>query len=374
MRRKLSRRSLAPHAAIYFDQSEYVANVLEEQPSEQRVVQIQAHNADKIPLYYSMVATDGRSLSLFQINKVSGVVTTRARLDRESMPQHQFRVVAYDASNPTHSATTLLTVHVTDINDFAPVFEKQLYAASVSENIEVGSTVLHVHATDGDVNSVNGDVSYAILNALANPEFELDARTGVLSIRRSLDRERKAFYRLTVRATDGSAENPRFTDTSVEVTVEDENDNFPAFTDKSYRFEVREDLDPTTHPVIGTVRATDADLNENGKVHYSFVSGNSRNQFSIDYKSGELSLIAPLNYRLLSQYELVVRAQVTKLTPYPQNGVFGVCTFKTYFVVPKLTPHPQNGVFGVCAFQNVFCSNKTYPYLKISLTPTFPQK
>lgn len=42
-------------------------------------------------------------------------------------------------------------MNVSDANNFAPVFDNAPYAASVFEDAPVGSTVLIVAATDGDV-------------------------------------------------------------------------------------------------------------------------------------------------------------------------------------------------------------------------------
>jgi hypothetical protein len=40
---------------------------------------------------------------------------------------------------------------VTDANNFAPLFDNAPYTASIYEDAPVGSTVLVVSATDGDV-------------------------------------------------------------------------------------------------------------------------------------------------------------------------------------------------------------------------------
>lgn len=42
-------------------------------------------------------------------------------------------------------------MNVTDANNFAPIFDNAPYTASIYEDAPVGSTVLVVSATDGDV-------------------------------------------------------------------------------------------------------------------------------------------------------------------------------------------------------------------------------
>jgi len=58
--------------------------------------------------------------------------------------------------------------------------------------------------------------------------------------------------------------------TTVLVTVTDINDNNPVFTaPQPIEFRVRENL---ANELVGTVRATDADLGANGQVSYSIPS------------------------------------------------------------------------------------------------------
>lgn len=47
--------------------------------------------------------------------------------------------------------TAAIYVNITDANNFAPIFDNAPYTASIYEDAPVGSTVLVVSATDGDV-------------------------------------------------------------------------------------------------------------------------------------------------------------------------------------------------------------------------------
>lgn len=58
--------------------------------------------------------------------------------------------------------TATVYVNVSDANNFAPVFDNAPYTASVFEDAPVGSTVLIVAATDGDVGQ-NAQVISSIL-------------------------------------------------------------------------------------------------------------------------------------------------------------------------------------------------------------------
>lgn len=60
------------------------------------------------------------------------------------------------------SDTATIYVNVTDANNFAPIFDNAPYTASIYEDAPVGSTVLVVSATDGDVGQ-NALVSNSIV-------------------------------------------------------------------------------------------------------------------------------------------------------------------------------------------------------------------
>lgn len=72
-------------------------------------------------------------------------------LDREQASQHNLTVVATDHGSPRRSATQLLVVHVLDVNDETPAFERSSYEASVAENLRPGMPVLQLHAVDRDL-------------------------------------------------------------------------------------------------------------------------------------------------------------------------------------------------------------------------------
>lgn len=56
-------------------------------------------------------------------------------------------------------------------------------------------------------------------------------------------------------------------------------------------------------------RATDADAGANAAIRYAIIGGNTQLQFSIDSLSGDVSLVKPLDYEILRNYRLIIRAQ-----------------------------------------------------------------
>lgn len=65
-------------------------------------------------------------------------------LDREVQSGYLLTITAKDGGMPPLSDTTDVEISVSDINDNAPVFLKQSYSGSISEDALVGTSVLQV--------------------------------------------------------------------------------------------------------------------------------------------------------------------------------------------------------------------------------------
>uniref|UniRef100_A0A3Q4I0J7 Cadherin EGF LAG seven-pass G-type receptor 1a n=1 Tax=Neolamprologus brichardi TaxID=32507 RepID=A0A3Q4I0J7_NEOBR len=295
-----------------FQLTNYQVSVSENEPAGTRVITLKANDPDDGEagrLEYSMEALfDKRSDDFFYIDSQTGSITTIQALDREVKEAHLFKVTVTDNGTPKRSATSYLTVTVSDTNDHTPVFEQNEYRVSIRENVEVGFEVKTVRATDGDAPS-NADMIYKIVNAdEVNSAFEIDPRSGLVRIRERPDRETRAQYQLIVEANDqGKDPSPRSATATVYITVEDENDNYPQFTEKRYVVQVPENV-PVNTKVI-QVEATDRDEGNNAKVHYSIISGNVKGQFYIHSPTGVIDVINPLDYEKIREYNLRIKAQ-----------------------------------------------------------------
>ncbi|CAH2221526.1 cadherin EGF LAG seven-pass G-type receptor 2 [Pelobates cultripes] len=244
-----------------FQTPSYQVSVPENKPAGTFVVQLRASDPDEGAagrLEYSMDALfDSRSASFFSLDPNSGEVTTADELDRETKSTHVFRVTVSDAGVPRRTAMATLTVSVSDTNDHDPTFEQPEYRESVRENMEVGYEVMTVRATDGD-SVINANIAYRLVSG-AGEAFEIDHRSGVIRTRGPVDRESVAFYELLVEADDqGREPGPRSSTATVHISVEDENDNAPQFTEKRYVAHVAEDI--YTDSQLLVVTATDLEM------------------------------------------------------------------------------------------------------------------
>uniref|UniRef100_A0A8C9VE66 Cadherin EGF LAG seven-pass G-type receptor 1 n=1 Tax=Scleropages formosus TaxID=113540 RepID=A0A8C9VE66_SCLFO len=306
------RKKRSVNSAPQFQLPNYQVSVPENEPAGTRVITLKAVDPDDGEdgrVRYSIEALfDSRSNDLFQIDARTGSVSTTQPLDRELKDTHVFKVTAADRGAPPRSATTFLTVTVSDTNDHGPVFEQTEYRVGIRENVEVGFEVLTIRATDGDAPS-NANTIYRIVNGDGvNSGFEIDSRNGLVKIRVRPDRETTSKYQLIVEANDqGKDPGPRSATATVHITVEDENDNYPQFSEKRYVVQVPENVAVNTE--VARVEATDKDEGNNAKVHYSIISGNVKGQFYIHSPTGVIDVINPLDYEMIREYNLRIKAQ-----------------------------------------------------------------
>uniref|UniRef100_A0A8C7SBF9 Cadherin EGF LAG seven-pass G-type receptor 1a n=1 Tax=Oncorhynchus mykiss TaxID=8022 RepID=A0A8C7SBF9_ONCMY len=295
-----------------FQLPNYQVSVPENEPSGTRVITLKATDPDDGEagrIEYGMEALfDSRSNDFFVINPQTGAITTVQPLDREVKDTHVFKVMVTDNGSPRRSATSYLTVTVSDTNDHGPVFEQTEYRVTIRENVEVGFEVMTIRATDGDAPS-NANMVYKIVNGDGvNAGFEIDPRHGLVRIRERPDRETMSQYQLIVEANDqGKDPEPRSATATVNISVEDENDNYPQFSEKRYVVQIPENV--AVNSKVTQVQATDKDEGNNAKVHYSIISGNVKGQFYIHSPTGVIDVINPLDYEMIREYNLRIKAQ-----------------------------------------------------------------
>ncbi|KAK7884626.1 hypothetical protein WMY93_027749 [Mugilogobius chulae] len=276
-----------------------------------------------------------RSVEGFMLESNDGDSNDRVRMRRAAnkhphFPQYNYQVQVAE-NQPSGTSVMVMTASDPDPgeagkNDHAPIFEHNVYKETIRENVEEGYPILQLRATDKD-SPANANIRYRFVGesaAMARAAFEIDSRSGLITTRGAVDRETSEHYTLEVEASDqGKEPSPRSSTVKVHISVLDENDNVPQFSEKRYVVAVKEDVRP--HSEILKVSATDRDKDSNAVVHYNIISGNSRGQFSIDSVTGEIQVVAPLDYESEREYTLRVRAQDNGRPPLSNNtGIVSV--------------------------------------------------
>ncbi|XP_053092529.1 protocadherin alpha-13-like [Pangasianodon hypophthalmus] len=196
----------------------------------------------------------------------------KKQLDREQKAQLNLTLTAYDGGKPERSGSVNITITVVDINDNAPVFNRQVYTVTIEENIESGSSVIKLHATDLD-EGANGQVVYAFDKSLmskAFDKFEINSNTGEITVKGSIDFEEQRVYEIDIQASD-KGQVPLTGHCSIIINIKDVNDNAPEIDVTSLSTEILEDSNPGT--AISLISVSDRDSGENGMVICSLTDG-----------------------------------------------------------------------------------------------------
>ncbi|XP_033920339.1 protocadherin-23 [Melopsittacus undulatus] len=244
----------------------------------------------------------------FTVNVTSGKLLVTRSLDREDISSFTLVIECRDLGSPSRSSTAQLYLTVLDENDHNPLFAKNQYQISVREDLEEGSAILHLSASDED-DGLNGEVTYSLIDDTFGA-FAIDSVTGSIVTTKALDRETKSQYTFRAVASDCSTHLPRSTTVSVVVHIDDVNDNDPIFLQNPIRSFVP--AETSVNETVATVRAEDMDLGSNGAVVFSLMIAETL--FQIDMKTGDIILQEPLAFKDFST-QLVVMASDQGISP-----------------------------------------------------------
>ncbi|NWI42670.1 CAD17 protein, partial [Picathartes gymnocephalus] len=200
---------------------------------------------------------------LFYIQQDTGNLHLTGRsLNKRDSAKYFLKVLVTDRAFET---VCDVEVHVIDINDQIPIFEKSDYhSVSVPEDISIGTVILEIQATDGDEPATGSSfITYQVKEGDPNKTFiiETDSETnqGFIKINKALDFETMPVYNLVINATNPEPlvsgvqyNSSSLTVFKVFVTNVDEP---PVFLKPVYKTEVSEDI-PVNTPVM-TVEAYD---------------------------------------------------------------------------------------------------------------------
>ncbi|XP_045063916.1 protocadherin alpha-4 isoform X15 [Coregonus clupeaformis] len=234
-------------------------------------------------------------------------------LDRESASHYNVTIAATDEGTPPLSSTSVITVHVSDVNDNAPHFSEPVINVYVKENSEVGDVIKTVSAVDADVNE-NSQVTYSFLESNKNSVplstvVNINSVTGDIVSLQSFNYEEIKTFQFKVQAID-SGVPPLSSNVTVNVFILDENDNRPGIlAPYSEHGSVNTENIPYSAEAgyfVAKIRAVDSDSGYNALLSYHVSEPKGTNLFRIGTSTGELRTKRRMSDNDLKTHPLVV--------------------------------------------------------------------
>ncbi|XP_076861936.1 protocadherin gamma-A4-like isoform X1 [Brachyhypopomus gauderio] len=268
-------------------------------------------DVNRLSLRKARIDAEGNRKRYCEMNLNTGELTVTERIDREGLcGQKASCVVVQDLVLENPLELHRVSLNIQDINDNSPLFANKAIRLEISESAVKGASFPLDPAHDADIeqNSVQSYTlqrnDHFILTVKANP-FGL--KHGELVLDKELDRENTQEIVLVLTAVDGGTP-PRSGTVAIHVTVLDANDNAPVFSQSVYKVSLPENSPVGT--IVVTVSATDADEGANGEITYAFhISQENEALFSLHSKTGEISLVGPLDYEEATSFELQIQAK-----------------------------------------------------------------
>ncbi|XP_077957354.1 protocadherin gamma-A2 isoform X27 [Gasterosteus aculeatus] len=307
--------------APVFTQPTYKALVTENSPVGTVIATVSASDADQGSngeITYSITNTLDDIRKVFDVNEKNGDVTLIGKIDFEDLRNHQINLLASDEGGLTDSCK--LIVEVQDVNDNKPEIDIMSKSTVITEDAKLNTVVTMINIQDKDSGD-NGNVKCFIGE---NAPFTLKTSTNnfySLVTDSELDRETASNYNITMTCSD---EGVPSLSSSVTLTLQisDVNDNAPVFERSSYEAYIVENNTPGLS--IFTVKASDADWNQNARVSYiledSSVNGVPVSSYvSVSADSGVIHAVRSFDYEQIKDFHFRVKAQDGGSTPLNSN-------------------------------------------------------
>ncbi|KAK2849121.1 hypothetical protein Q5P01_008955 [Channa striata] len=256
--------------------------------------------------------------SPLEIERKTGEVILIGEIDYEKTKLFQIDIEATDNGGLSDSSKIL--IDVIDVNDNSP----QLKILSKSDSIledSIENTVIAMLSVNDPDSDRNGNVKCDINDAI---HFKIQkTMNGFYSLVTAVELDREVAYQFNITVTCSDEGVPSLS-SSVTLTLQisDVNDNAPVFERSSYEAYIVENNTPGLS--IFTVKATDADWNQNARVSYiledSSVNGVPVSSYvSVSADSGVIHAVRSFDYEHIKDFQFRVKAQDGGSPPLSSN-------------------------------------------------------
>ena len=260
-----------------FSPSVYNVTIGPDHPTGVTLVSVSASDSDSgVMGEVEYVISSGNQDGVFDLDPDTGDLSLYSGLDKFPL-FYQLTIEAVDGEGRSGDEEAVVNIHVSLDTEEIPMFEKQIYTFSVSEDTAAFSRIGRVSLKTGDRST-----RLFIYPEQMKRFFDLNPSTGDLSTRSQLDHETRSEYLINIGSVSRSGHQGF---TQVRVTVTDVNDNAPRFSPSLGHVSIPENSAPDT--VVSANTASDDDSGDNGLVRYKLVGGNQE-FFKIDTHTGVL--------------------------------------------------------------------------------------
>uniref|UniRef100_A0AAY4BDK9 Protocadherin gamma-C3 n=1 Tax=Denticeps clupeoides TaxID=299321 RepID=A0AAY4BDK9_9TELE len=330
-----------------FDSSVYKVKLLENSPKDTLVIKLNATDMDEGTngeVFYSFSSyTPERVRQMFNMDTNTGEIRVKNNVDYEDTTSYEMYIQAMDKGPAAVAAHCKVVVEVVDVNDNVPEIVLSSLSSPVREDARADTVVALVSVTDRD-SGLNKQVSLEIQPGLP---FKIKSFRNYYTLVTSafLDRETTAAYNVTLSATDGGTP-PLSSQKTIQVDVADVNDNPPHFEQTSYTVYVMENNAPGAS--LCTVRAQDADVNENARITYTVLNDNNHgipvtSYVSIKPDTGIAYALRSFDYESLREFHFQVKAQDMGIPPLSRVATVYIYIMDQNDHTPDIIYPPANG-------------------------------
>lgn len=240
------------------------------------------------------------------VTSTEGTLVLRKPLDYETVKNFTLVLRAQDRGTPPKFADTTLDVIIIDADDQNPKFVHETYWAELPADNRIGELRVApdaIRAVDQD-DGILAPIRYSIMNSPESRFFDINARTGVLSLRLPANQLDAHSITLVVRATQVD-NNDRYALTTVSMSRKDaqRNRQYDALSFLQTKFYVRisEDTAPGS-------RLMALPTNKPGRsIQYYILDDLAARMFRIGLL-GEVVLQSQLDYENQTKYDFQVLA------------------------------------------------------------------
>jgi hypothetical protein len=238
----------------------------------------------------------GESDPALSIDPSTGEVTLIADADYEEQSQYSFTVVASDGVN--EAVEQSVTLDINNLDEIAPSITSGDTAVAIDENTGA-DTVIYTAIADDSLD-ISADVTFSLTDD-SDPALSIDPSTGAVTLSADADYETQSVYSFTVVASDGVN---KAVEQSVTLDINNLDEVAPSIDSGDTAVAIDENTG--AGQVVYTAISDDS-LDISAGVTFS-LSGIDAAAFTINEDSGEVTLIADVDYETQSVYSFTVVA------------------------------------------------------------------